>query len=438
MEYVRGTRNSHCRMGARGLPTRRHPTWLFLGSILILSACGSTGVTGTTTAQRSSSPTAASSRAASWQQESLNVSPSTSVPSIELTINAISCPTTSDCWAVGQGWTAPNGYGSGSKEEPLLLHFTGSSWMSVAPPDNSAGLELMAVACPTSSACEAVGVDSIGTVFLGYAGSTWSDQPTGPSVATSGPELTSVACVDATDCWAVGNWSGYQNEETEPVIDQFSGGTWTQTPIPHPADGMNLSAVACLPTASCVAVGSLQGAPLALDLASGKWSGAQSISGAAQLPIPELVGVPQPNSGLSSVACDPRGACWALGYFPAPGGQCGDDQCLLAASDTAGSWSVPATPPPVPADEVYADGSISCPAADNCWAVGFARSDSKTAPSPIISHLADGQWSTTTMPGDGELTSVSCATSTDCWAVGAPIQTNSTTPPPLLYHYAST
>jgi hypothetical protein len=127
------------------------------------------------------------------------------------------------------------------------------------------------VTCRSASSCWAVGISNSagGTeqaLIEQYAGSGWSivSSPSPPGSLDS--QLASVACVSATDCWAVG-YSDTSNppngNPTSPnlidqtLIEQYTGTGWTIVSSPTPSDetSAQVEGVACTSSGDCWAVG---------------------------------------------------------------------------------------------------------------------------------------------------------------------------------------
>jgi hypothetical protein len=195
----------------------------------------------------------------------------------------VSCPTATDCTAVGS-WEEVENFGDfTSIELPLVESFNGTSW-SMQPLSEPSGLQasLASVSCPTTGACAAVG----STPLLG------SQQPI---VATLG----------------VGKW------------------TVTQLTVPSNAGSTALTAVSCPTSNSCTAVGLINavfefvspllgptgpgfetaGDPVALE-----WQGSR-VTADAPLPLPSGA-----EAAINSVSCPAPATCGAVGAGGAGGG----------------------------------------------------------------------------------------------------------------------
>jgi photosystem II stability/assembly factor-like uncharacterized protein len=134
-------------------------------------------------------------------------------------LQAVSCPSATDCMAVGINVTQ-----AGSKEVGTVVTTIdgGATWTRQ---HNPAGFtDLTAVACPSAGTCEAVGLGSTHAVARTTdGGSTWTGQGVPGSVFLEG-----IACPAAAVCYAVG-----ENADDAGVAygTTDSGQTWVPQPI---------------------------------------------------------------------------------------------------------------------------------------------------------------------------------------------------------------
>ncbi len=139
-------------------------------------------------------------------------------------LNAVACPSTSDCIAVGDGIIATTTNG-------------GRTWTSENPVDEGVDV-LSAIACPSTSDCTAVGYGIISTT---NGGRTWTREslPYGVNI------FNAVACPSTSDCTAVGYG----------IISTTNGGrTWKKE---KPPLGMSEgNAITCPSISHCMATGS--------------------------------------------------------------------------------------------------------------------------------------------------------------------------------------
>ena len=117
---------------------------------------------------------------------------------------------------------------------------SGFSW-SVVPtpnPSSSPNDNLPGVACTSTSDCWAVGSASSGvglsqTLAEHWDGTAWSIVTT-PNAGTSEENfLYGVACISASDCWAVG-YSVVSGFVADTLAEHWNGSAWSIVTTPNP------------------------------------------------------------------------------------------------------------------------------------------------------------------------------------------------------------
>lgn len=286
------------------------------------------------------------------------------------TLYGIACAGADNCWAVGSVYNASNPLtGPGV---PLIEHYTGGVWSEVAAP-NSSGV-LNGVTCSSADDCWAVGgpiATSSGNTFPDYwqypplidhyAGGMW----TAEDGLDAGGSLDGIACPSPDDCWAVG--TAVFNGSFAPTIQHYSGGAWTPVTTPELlSNAGGLFSVACLSDSDCWAVGGWGTNGQIAHESNGVWS-AQPFSGT-----------------LDSIACLPSGACWAvgsngaglpsllIGTAPASRATTAPSESPLIEYYSGAAWVPVTSPLPTGGDGLT---SVACLAGDECWAVGGSRSE---------------------------------------------------------------
>ena len=207
---------------------------------------------------------------------------------------AVSCLSSSFCMVVG--YTNSGAYAD---------EWDGSAWTALsvqAPPDGPYAL-LTSVTCLNPTDCEAVGEDVSANTTLAeqWDGSAWTIVP---SQNTTGirSSLDALSCLDATQCWAVGQ------ANDQPLAEQFDGSTWSIVAIPGPSGTSQLGSISCASLSFCEAVGanSLPGTqggttPLIETWDGSSWSIAPS-------PIAPVAGA---NAMVFNVDCYSQTSCVA-------------------------------------------------------------------------------------------------------------------------------
>ena len=330
---------------------------------------------------------------------SIVTTPNTSPSEINV-LNAVTCISVSDCWAVGQGNMGPGG--PNANAHTLAEHWNGSAWSIISTP--SAGLDLNAVSCVTSSDCWAVGNATDGMLADHWNGIVWSSVATPSSSAV----IYGASCVSSADCWAVGY--GSNGAAVQTFAEHWNGSAWSIVPTPStsPSQNNELNAVTCISVSDCWAVGQVDSAPTYGTLGE-HWNGtAWSI-----VTTPNGVNSASEND-LVSVSCFNSSDCWAVGA------QSPDGQAFMNLAEhwNGTAWSVVTTPNPASTQTSSLEG-VSCAASSDCWAVG----GSGTYPpfQTLTEHWDGSTWSIVTSPSPapgGGFAGVTCVNSSDCWAVG--------------------
>jgi hypothetical protein len=143
--------------------------------------------------------------------------------------------------------------------------------------------------------------------------------------------------------------------------------------------------------------------------------------------VPANAGVTNQATGIGSISCPSAGNCSAVGFYIDGAGN--TEGVLL--TETAGTWA-PGVEAVLPANaattgqDVFV-GSVSCPSAGECTAVGSYVDASGNTEGLLLTETA-GRWSTgveATLPANAapqqraEIRDVSCASAGNCTAVGS-------------------
>jgi hypothetical protein len=339
-------------------------------------------------------------------------------------LDAISCASTTACMAVGS-YLSPRNVRVG-----LAEHWDGSSWTIDTPPTPSGFDGLSGVTCTSPATCIAVGSAGGATLAESWNGSTWTIQSTPTPSGANRSGLNSVSCTSGTDCIAVGSsvtcqLSGCGSGVNETSLaERWNGSSWTiqGTPKLTGASQSGLSSVSCTSATSCIAVGLSDGNDHQTTLAEA-WNGLDW----------KLQSIPDPPGatfkGLSAVSCSSANACIAVGWY-ATGQLFPQGLSTLAERWDGMSWTLERTPnPPGIASNTMGarlDG-VSCVSDTACTAVGSFGTEHDSAPNATLAEVWDGtDWKIQNTPtpgsgvslGDVSLTGVSCTSAAACSAVG--------------------
>jgi hypothetical protein len=174
--------------------------------------------------------------------------------SYEGDLQGVSCVSRTFCGAVG--WAA--------SDVLLAERWDGLGWSTqqTAIPSGAKDGSLSGVSCVSITACTAVGYyTSRGRTTSRLAehwnGVGWSIRPIPSPARAKDSGLSSVSCVKATACIAVGSFTGRAGT-TSPLAERWNGRTWSleRTPSPAQAKDTYFSGISCLRVRACVAVGS--------------------------------------------------------------------------------------------------------------------------------------------------------------------------------------
>ena len=361
--------------------------------------------------------------------------------------------------AVAVTVTTPNGISPPSAAD----QFTYASTVPTEPPlppkaGSGASASLAAISCTSATSCVAVGSYSVPVISpLAVARSNYGLIETlsgGKWSATQAPEpanagtsanheqnafLDAVSCPSAGNCIAVGYYED-NNGSDAGLIETLSGGTWTATEAPEPANagsdadghqGAQLNALSCTAAGTCTTVGAYadtNGYQYGLidTLSAGTWT-------ATEAPEPANAGTDGAGQGafLEAVSCVGT-TCAAVGFYD----DTSNYEYGLIDTLSAGTWT--ATEAPEPPNAGTDAGSTqrvqltaaSCSQAGSCTSVG-SYEDTNRYQYGLIETLSAGSWRVTTAPepanagtdaGGNQFASLaflSCTSGATCSAAGS-------------------
>ena len=348
---------------------------------------------------------------------------------------AVSCPTSSACFASGPEGVIGTQNGGSSWVQLYFIPLYGSS---------------AAIACPTVRICYwAPGDDLVYKTVDG--GASWFPQALPSSLAlsvsqTDGPVngVASISCADVNDCTLAGYAvsPGNLGPDAVGLATSNGGSTWSLSFhwIESSSSAViGYSSIGCPPSEGwCLAVGAYSH--------SGNAFGASTYSGT---PVVGATGPPVGSYLWSGISCPTATDCWVVGenstgtaavievttnsgvtwtsQTPATGftansspnvscptsSACFVDDGLSAMMDTTNggsSWSLVTLPTGAE------PGPISCPDATYC----VFSNPNGTLRSDFDSTTNGGtSWTTTAAPSPGiDPTAVACGDDSDCWGIG--------------------
>lgn len=145
-------------------------------------------------------------------------------------LDSISCPTSTECVAVGESDAGfVQGTGTAKAAKPLVELWNGQSWMIERVPAPAGSLSsLNSVSCGSPASCTALGEiwGNPATLFAEHwNGHRWRLQTITIPTQITDPGFVAISCVTTRTCTAVGAQS-----QADPFIAQTVAGHWTVRP----------------------------------------------------------------------------------------------------------------------------------------------------------------------------------------------------------------
>ncbi len=366
----------------------------------------------------------------------------------------VSCATKTLCVALGT-WDFENG-GDGSATGWIAQRWNGSTWTGVlgsGPTDNLANRQLNGVSCAPGANCTVAGAVENAT-DAGTFTRVWrlnrvhsSVQQTPNELVPAYFSLSDVSCPTADSCVAVGGYTGATGAG-RPLVERWDGVSWSIESAP--GSGW-LGAVSCASTTFCLALGasyvdewngvswSRMASPLpdstalaevscavpntCMGVAGGpegvvseSWNGSTwSLQPFAQLP-------PYTSPLDVSISCGSDTTCAAVvARRIGPGLPISQGQSPIAESWSGTSWTMDAQP----TSSSGGLGSVSCPSAAFCSAVGYLSDPTGETVTAAAEAWNGNTWTVEGAPQGAELIDVSCVAADACSALagGTSIET---------------
>ncbi len=187
-------------------------------------------------------------------------------------LEGVSCNSATSCLAVGY-------YSNGSNNYPLAERWDGTKWTASSPslPSGATKGYLYGISCSSASNCWAYGKTQVtiaeqveGKVaipyFVRWDGSAWQTATVPKTPSGSETTLAGMACPSGSACTAVGRYnSGFS--ETLPLVYTWNGSEWRFQPVPTPTEATtaSLEGVSCTNANECAMIGYSR-------IGSGKWT----------------------------------------------------------------------------------------------------------------------------------------------------------------------
>jgi len=279
--------------------------------------------------------------------------------------------------------------------------------------------EFVAVSCPTSTWCMAVGryVRSDGTarpLAETWDGTAWrlATPPNPAGAIDSG--LVAVSCVSPASCQAVGGTARSGGTFTKPgavvpLMEHWNGTSWRREPIRLPFRSEGAASVSCATATMCVVVGEHVTLGHRSIPFSARWDGQRWTA----LPLPQLA----PFTELNSVSCPGSDSCYAVGDRAATQSIPVHPLTLHWDGDR---WHVVAVPG-APREAIFS--AVSCPTLADCTVAGKVGGDESFS-RMLVEDLSRGHWTKSlpavpaaAAPGTTRFTALSCSEPRVCTAL---------------------
>ncbi len=230
-------------------------------------------------------------------------------------LQGVACSSTAACIAVGRA-ERDNGF-HGASWRALVERWNGTAWTTQRTPRLAAGhnASLTAVSCPTASQCIAVGGVQLGSASANskplverWNGRRWTlESVPHPAAAL----LQGVACTSPANCLAVGSDVNDQTATAPAVAEHWNGRSWVSARFSTIRDVIgDLTSISCASPTACTAVG-MRGpgvipTSFKRELLAYEWNGKSWMTGRAT----EAEGG---SAALMGVSCVVAGGCTAVG-----------------------------------------------------------------------------------------------------------------------------
>ncbi len=393
-------------------------------------------------------------RVSPWKAISTGNTPQTGAQ-----LNAVTCVTDTDCWAVGSVSTGPTATSGEGPSATVAIHWDGKSWTRVTTPSPASptGPEdaLDTIACPAANDCWAGGWQGAGPgtngsgMLLHWNGRRWTEEPDSALMEAIGPVVT-LACASASECWAAGSngppsegylYLGGSVQSLLRYGSQHGRLAWfLATDARHLRPAVRIEGLTCGPNSgACWMVGAI---PVPYTATPGLQRPGSDTFAAEYLPGSGWRQTPTssppfdyvaPQDQLTSVTCASDSSCWAVGDNPAGAASLESSfgETFLTDHWNGSTWSPETLPaPPATSSAGFANPSVACVSASDCWLLG---SEWSVSPGQIYAtavptyrvvaeHWNGRTWSEVpvTQPDSTgvHVASVACTVAT-CFAVGS-------------------
>lgn len=186
---------------------------------------------------------------------------------------AVSCPSSSQCWAVLQK----------HNNTVNFAHWNGTTWTLYGFYGPKLNRTMLDVNCSAEDDCWAVGT---ARTFLHWDGTSWTEADTS---AITNSNYRGVYCNDSNDCWAVGDIRGTL------LTVHYDGNSWSRVETGITRTG-NLYGVHCTANDACIASGTRS---TIIQWDGIQWRQATTVSSPTKTLFYAVAAIDQPGAGYS-------------------------------------------------------------------------------------------------------------------------------------------
>lgn len=140
-------------------------------------------------------------------------------------MTSVSCPTATECMAVGSSGAVHARSHSAARAQPFAELWDGFHWVTQRLPEATRSGSLDSVSCASATSCIAIGtnLESVPATFAdGWNGRSWTQQVLPLVAQTAHPPSVDAFCTSSRTCTAAA-WAWPQ---TTPTLVQSAGGRW--------------------------------------------------------------------------------------------------------------------------------------------------------------------------------------------------------------------
>ncbi len=332
---------------------------------------------------------------------------STVSPTVLTNLWSVSCPSAKNCVAVGGSYEPVPGTAATQDQAIVVYASTNGHWAARKAPS---GAVLHAVSCPTVSHCWAIGQETEpfegAAVYASRNGRPWKAQKIPQGLLTL--SMSGLSCPSTEDCVA----TAYTANANPVILATTNGGAswevrYDSTPPPPGTSSFGyLFDLSCPSIEDCSAVGQY------FNTSTSPWTEHDAVLGTTNGGLNWTAQIwpntsSQNEATLNAVSCPSTKDCVVVGLVPKS-----PHDAIFVTTDGGATWRAGE----IPLGSVEIDG-VACPSTKDCVAVGLAPKAPHDAIFVTTNGGLNWKRSVSVPGNASQVTSVSCPTRKDCVAV---------------------